>query len=67
LRVSIHQEQPVRWTLACGMVRLKVSPCFCLQVVKLKAAFQQHIREAEALKLELGRAEETLRAAAGAH
>lgn len=31
----------------------------------LKAAFQQHIREAEALKLELGRAEETLRAASG--
>jgi hypothetical protein len=39
---------------------------FCLQVVKLKAAFQQHIREAEALKLKLGKAEETLRAAAGA-
>lgn len=31
----------------------------------LKVAFQQHIREAEALKLELGRAEETLRAASG--
>jgi hypothetical protein len=40
---------------------------WCSQVVKLKAAFQQHIREAEALKLELGRAEETLRAATGAH
>lgn len=33
--------------------------------MKLKAAFQQCIREAEALKLELGRAEVTLRAATG--
>jgi hypothetical protein len=36
-----------------------------MQVVHLKDAFQQRIREAEALKLELGRAEETLRAATG--
>ena len=42
----------------------RVSCCFP-QVVQLKAAFQQHIREAEALKLELGRAEETLHAATG--
>lgn len=37
----------------------------CRQVAKLKGAFQKCIREAEALKLELGRAEQTLHAATG--
>lgn len=37
----------------------------CCQVVRLKTDFQARIREAEALKLELGRAEATLAAASG--
>lgn len=36
------------------------------QVVRLKTDFQMRIREAEALKLELAKAEGTLRAATGA-
>jgi hypothetical protein len=48
------------------LLNLLLRGCLCChQVAKLKAAFQKCIREAEALKLELGRAEETLRAATG--
>lgn len=36
-----------------------------LQVLRLKSDFQQRIREAEALKLQLARAEETLSTATG--
>lgn len=56
----MYKEFLVRFQAA-----LIVFVCCCTQVSKLKAAFQQCIREAEALKLELARAEETLRAATG--
>jgi hypothetical protein len=61
----LHQLNCAQGTIK-QQIRLTRPVCTCcLQVVSLKAEFQARIREAEALKLQLARAEGTVNAASG--